>query len=282
METIKFKTVSEGPLLKIELPEILDKESVQALLEQTKEWIQKATTIYALDFANVREFKPSCYQPLLAFAQAVKQNKKKIVSFSCGERVAHQIKLDGISTALNLVDDFKQYLKHELPSNSPGQLDINLINPFLSATKNTLERQAKTTCEPLKPFLTSVDAKTYETPIAIAGVISLSTDTFKGSITLVFTEKVFLQIYEMMFDEKHTSINHEIEDAAGELLNIIYGSAKTVLNQEMGLQLKPVLPTILSGERIHIRQQTTQKIIILPFKTQHGPFQIEISFDAVA
>ena len=282
MSTNQIRQITEGNILKIELPEIMDKEFAHALSVEIQQWLLRPSQLYALDFKNVKELKQSCYHSLVVFSQNIKLADKKIVSFNYQKKIEHQVKSDGIGAALNFVDDFQKYLSQEFPPNKPGQLDVNIINPFLMATKNTLEKQARTPIEALKPQLASVDQKVYAEPVAIAGVISLSTDTFKGSITLAFSEKVFLAIYESMFGEKHTKINHEIEDAAGELLNIIYGTAKTVLNQEHGFQLKPVLPTILSGEKITIRQQTTQKIIILPFKTQHGQFQVEISFESVA
>lgn len=159
-------------------------------------------------------------------------------------------------------------------------LDVNIINPFIEATQATLEKQAQTKCVPQKAYLVGVNEKSYPESIAIAGVISISTDKFTGTIALAFPERVFLGIYSSMFGEKVDKINTDIEDAAGEILNIIYGSAKTKLNATMGMKLAPALPAILSGEKIQIRQKTHQKLVVLPFETPHGGFQIEISFDS--
>ena len=281
MKTSSIKQKVEGNILKIELPELMDKDFSTELAVEVKQWLLQPTVLYALDFKNVREMKQSCYHSLLVFSQNIKMADKKIVSYNFKEQIENQVKLDGISSALNYVIDFNKYLSQEFPKTAAApQLDVKIINPFLMATKNTLEKQANVKCEPLKPVLASVDGKTYIEPIALAGVISLSTDTFKGTITLAFSEKVFLSIYESMIGEKHEKINNEIKDAAGEILNIIYGTAKTVLNQEHGYQLKPALPTVLSGEKINIRQQTKNKVIVLPFNTQFGQFQVEISFEA--
>ncbi|MGZ3691261.1 MAG: chemotaxis protein CheX [Pseudobdellovibrio sp.] len=275
----KMNQITDGNILKIELPAVMDKDFSNELEMQVKQWLLSPTEIFALDFQNVKELKQSCYHSILVFAQYLKQAEKKIVSFNLEKNIEHQLKMDGISNAIYPIENFQQYLSEQKSKNKATQLDVKIINPFLIATKNTFEKQANVKCEPLKPILASVDTKTYDAPIALAGVISLTTDTFKGNITLVFSEKVFLLIYESMFGEKHEKINSEIVDAAGELLNIIYGTAKTVLNQEHGYQLKPAIPTILSGEKISVRQQTKQKVIVMPFKTQHGIFQIEISFE---
>jgi chemotaxis protein CheX len=142
----------------------------------------------------------------------------------------------------------------------------------LHATKKTLEVQANTPLKLLKPFLKKTPAK----DVAIAGVISLISDKFNGSITLCFPAGVFLKIYENMFGEKHTAITKELEDAAGELLNIIYGQAKIELNAKAGYDLKKALPTVLTGEKINISQQGRVPTVVLPFETDAGVFHIEI------
>jgi chemotaxis protein CheX len=153
-----------------------------------------------------------------------------------------------------------------------SNIDVEFINPFLHATKKTLEVQANTPLKLLKPFLKKTPAK----DVAIAGVISLISDKFNGSITLCFPAGVFLKIYENMFGEKHTAITKELEDAAGELLNIIYGQAKIELNAKAGYDLKKALPTVLTGEKINISQQGRVPTVVLPFETDAGVFHIEI------
>ncbi|AGH95422.1 chemotaxis protein CheX [Pseudobdellovibrio exovorus] len=267
--------------LLIELPKDMDKECATNLNIEIKNWLLQPAQLFVLDFREVSELNQLCYHPLLVLSQNIKMADKKLVSFNFKPSLLNQLKNDGMSSALNCIHDIREYFKQEKSAQTKPQkqIDVSMVNPFLAATKKTLELQANVQCEPLKPQFTYVDNKVYEQPIAIVGVISISTEKFKGSVTLAFPEKIFLKIYESMFGEKHEHINHEIEDAAGEILNIIYGSAKTVLNQEFGYQLKPELPTILSGERINIRQKTNEKVIILPFNTQHGQFQVEISFE---
>ncbi len=50
-----------------------------------------------------------------------------------------------------------------------------------------------------------------------------------------------------MLGEKHTQINAEVSDAVGEMTNMIYGSAKTTLNQ-LGYNFEMAIPTVISGD----------------------------------
>lgn len=273
-----MNTAINGPIMSVELPENLDGDFADLLQKKTKDWLAASVELYAFDFKKTVSCKQNTYRNLVAVSQQIRKAGRTLVSHSVTMELGQQFKMAGISDALNVTADFEHYLKKFSAKKSSG-LDVQMINPFLEATLTTLEQQANTKCEAQKPQLINLDDKSRSNDVAIAGVISLSTDQFSGSITLAFPETVFLKIYESMCGETVDKINAEIEDAAGELLNIIYGSAKTKLNEQCDYKLVPVLPTILSGDKIKIRQTTYQKVIVLPFKTAFGLFHIEISFD---
>ncbi|MGE0632239.1 MAG: chemotaxis protein CheX [Pseudobdellovibrionaceae bacterium] len=271
-------TQIQGRIMTVEWPEVIDAPLAEIFLKQSRTWVLDPIDLITFDFRKTLDLRNSSYRPLLNLCQLLKKAGKKVVSVNFEERILRQVKLDGVASALNCVPNYGEYLAGHFPQKK-NALDVRLINPFLEATQLTLERQTQTQCTPHKPLLVGNEEKAALLDVAIAGVIALNTEQFSGTISLAFPEKVFLKIYESMVGEKVESLTPDIEDAAGELLNIIYGSAKTKLNEELGFKFSPALPTILSGEKIRIRQQTSQKIIVLPFETQHGPFQIEIAFD---
>lgn len=272
-----MNTTVNGTALLIEFPENLDTSFAENIQKDATDWIESKSETFAFDFKKTIECKQSTYRALVMAIQQLRKAKKTVVSFNVVDELAQQFKVAGISSTLNIAANIDDYLKK--PQSKKVELDVQLINPFLEATQFTLEQQASTKCEAQKPQLISLDEKLRSDDIAIAGVITLNSEQFTGTITLAFPEIVFLKIYESMCGEKVEKITPEIEDAAGELLNIIYGSAKTKLNELTQYKFTPALPTILSGEKIKIRQTTSQKIIILPFKTDFGFFRVEISFD---
>lgn len=289
MGELKIDTQKDPEVLYIVFPKLMDKNYSNKLSLQVKEWLIQPYIFYILDFSDVKEIKQSCYPTLLQFQKNAKQNHKTIITIKLNEQILMQVKNDGIMNALNIVEneekfiaDFRKALLVESKETPiKHKIDVNLINPFLSATKMIIETEMKTSCDPDKPYLADVNNKTYIDPIAIVGIMTITTDKFKGSITLAFPEDVFIQIYNAWLGETSEKITPEMQDAAAELLNIIYGTAKSELNSKEGYQLKPVLPTILIGEKLNIRQQTMNKIIILPFSTVFGKFQIEISNEAL-
>ncbi|OFZ54911.1 MAG: hypothetical protein A2428_11685 [Bdellovibrionales bacterium RIFOXYC1_FULL_54_43] len=155
-------------------------------------------------------------------------------------------------------------------------MDVEFINPFIRATQVTLETQANTPVKIGKPYLKRDEKISFD----IAGVISLTSNAFKGSIALCFPAKVFLAIYSNLLGEKHDVITKEIEDAAGEILNIIFGQAKAELNHKAGYQIQKAIPTIVRGTNLEVHHLTRNVAVILPFETDSGVFHLEISTEA--
>jgi chemotaxis protein CheX len=80
-----------------------------------------------------------------------------------------------------------------------------------------------------------------------------------------------------MLGESHKEITPETADLVAELLNIIYGQAKTELNAGLGLDLPPALPTVLRGEKLSLRQNSSAPVVVLPFQSDLGIFHVEIA-----
>lgn len=156
---------------------------------------------------------------------------------------------------------------------SAQNLDPQFCKPFIEGTIKTFKIQYKTELTQLKPYIKG----TREQPnISIAGSIVVSTSRFSGNIILCFTEKMFLGLMERMLGETFTEITHDLQDGVAELLNMIYGHAKTILN-EQGYALEKALPTILRGKNLSTNHAQNAKVFVLPFQSDLGEFEIEVS-----
>lgn len=161
--------------------------------------------------------------------------------------------------------------------NIEEQFDLAMIYPFITAAKSAFEIQAAIGVESGQPFLKQ---DSDSTSVDLAGVLSFSSEKYTGIVTLCFGSEVFLKLYEKITGEKHQEINDEIEDAAGELLNIIYGQARIELNQLDNGIFGKAIPTVLAGSGLKVRHQTSQPTVVLPFQSDVGPVCIELSIQA--
>ncbi len=160
---------------------------------------------------------------------------------------------------------------------SDPKLDFNFINPFIESVLTTLKTQCHIAATPGKVFWKG-EEQDKKISLSIAALIDLTSSIFKGSIALCFPKDTFLKIMSSMLGETYTEITKDIEDGAGELLNIIFGCSKRVLN-EKNFNIKRVIPTIVQGDNLTVRTLSKKTSVILPFSSDAGNFQIEIMFD---
>lgn len=153
--------------------------------------------------------------------------------------------------------------------------DANFFKPFIEGTIITVKTMCNLSVEKGKPFLKGTDSTEI---IEIAGVIGLASSAFQGTITLTFPKNVFLVLMNNMLGESFTEITQDLEDGAGELLNVIYGHAKRVLNSQ-GYSLDKAIPSIVRGSGLVTTHLSKAAIIVMPFKTEKGTFYIEIAIE---
>lgn len=150
-------------------------------------------------------------------------------------------------------------------------MDIRYINPFLEATIHVLKTMAFVNSKPEKPYIKKDEIAKGD----ITGVIGISGD-HEGSLSISFSFPCIKGILEKMLGEVHDELDEEVNDAVGELTNMICGQARTKL-EAMNINLKAGIPTIIAGTNHTIRHITTSPVIVLPFITDFGSFTVEFS-----
>lgn len=152
--------------------------------------------------------------------------------------------------------------------------DVQFINPFIDGALQTLKVQCQVEARPGK-----VHRKEATAPeIDIAGIIGLASPAFKGTISIGFPAATFLAVMGRMLGERYETITPEVQDGAGELMNIVFGVAKRVLN-EKGYAIEKALPSVVVGKGMNVVHVSQAPTIVVPFETDVGPFRIEITLE---
>lgn len=151
-------------------------------------------------------------------------------------------------------------------------LDKNLVQGFIDGMLKTLSTMAMTEAKTKKPFVETE----FQAKGDIAGMIGMVSGSMKGTITMSFTKEAVFSILSNMLGEDYTEINDEVADAVGELTNMIYGSAKTTLN-ELGYNFEMAIPTVIQG-KVKIKAFHSATTLVLPFSIDGDKeFFIEIT-----
>ncbi len=270
-----FKIEETEQMVKIYFPKALDAVVGQEFADCAQAWMLRPAQYFVFELKETQSIDREFYHAVIHFKTMIKKDSKTILTTHLSQELLKQIRADGVEQVFHPIADIGEFIGGKKTGSAKDNgLNVEFINPFLSATVKTLEVQCKTKVKALAPYL----KKAVAPNIAIVGILPLASNGFTGSIVLCFPEAVFLKVYENMFGEKHQTISAEIEDAASELLNIIYGTAKADLNTK-GFDFKKSLPTVLTGEKMNIRQSGIKPAVVIPFETELGLFFVEIEFE---
>ena len=153
-------------------------------------------------------------------------------------------------------------------------MNVEYINAFVRATGHVLKTMAFTETKPGKPYIKTNNAAMGD----VSGVIGMTGEN-EGSFSITFTESCICSIVSNMLGEVFECLNEEIEDAVGEVTNMICGDARREL-EEKGFLIKGAIPTVVTGKNHSIKHISHDSVIAVPFTTVAGNFVIEISSDS--
>jgi chemotaxis protein CheX len=147
----------------------------------------------------------------------------------------------------------------------------DFLSPFVTATETTLLDLCKTRVRSSRILTASTLPK--ETA-SFAAMIGITSPSIQGSMSVHFPEPVFLELMNQMLGESMTRIEPGFEDGAAEITNIIFGNAKTKLN-ELGFKIQMALPTLMRGKRIEtIGGHPSKNTLGVEFVLDSGPLWI--------
>ncbi|NUM88431.1 MAG: chemotaxis protein CheX [Bdellovibrionales bacterium] len=153
---------------------------------------------------------------------------------------------------------------------SKQKFDAILVNEFVKATLEVLKTTGQIEAKRDSLFLKQDDQASGD----ISAIIPMNSSDFHGSMALSFEEKCFLTVVGNMLGEKYEKITPEIADAAAELCNQIYGTAKKALN-EKGYSLELAIPSIVVGKGHQVRHAVNGPYVAVRFQCSAGTFLVE-------
>src|SRR6478735_8973941 len=119
-------------------------------------------------------------------------------------------------------------------------MQVELLNPFLSATTSVFRTMLGCELSRGKPELKRSHSPQYE----VSGLIGLSGQR-QGMVVISLGRQTAIKATEILLAETPDSINAQVIDAVGELANMIAGAAKAQLSE---FQLSVGLPSVICGK----------------------------------
>ena len=146
------------------------------------------------------------------------------------------------------------------------------INPFIDGVKELLETMLDGTAV-VSEMGTVVR---HDPPGAITALIGLS-GPVKGSTALAFPESTATEMARRLLGMD--DVEDMVDDAMAEMVNIVAGSAKSKLSEQIGdepIQLS--LPTMIRGDNFCIQYPSGSTWVEVAFTSDCGPFRLCVTF----
>lgn len=154
----------------------------------------------------------------------------------------------------------------------PQALEQAVVTTFQVQLKAAVKTSAK---------IASVDALRSQ-KIDCLTTMSLESSKYVGSLVLAFSKETLLKIIETMLGEAYPELTPENSDAAGELLNIIYSSARKSIN-EAGFDFGMALPaTVIGGNLSLTKSHFVGTALLFDCVSDLGAFLLGLSLKVKA
>ncbi len=151
--------------------------------------------------------------------------------------------------------------------------DPEIAKFFVNATINIMQTMAGMSPLP-GPVYVKTNANTFKGDVsAIVGV----TGAKRGTIAVSFNKASAIELVRGMLGDDIQDVLSDMQDAVGELVNMISGQARAAL-AEHGIVMQGSTPSVILGSSHLVHHANTAQVVAVPFKTEAGEFTVEFCF----
>jgi chemotaxis protein CheX len=138
----------------------------------------------------------------------------------------------------------------------------------INATKEVFDTMVMMTLEdsyPLKEPVTTFHC-------SVTGMVGLA-GTYTGILSIHVPQPLALRITSNMLGMDVEEVSDDVNDALGEIANMLGGSVKQVLSKG-GLDINLSIPTVISGEDYTINSMSDSDCVVIPFLNEGERFLV--------
>ena len=135
------------------------------------------------------------------------------------------------------------------------------IQPFIDGTEEVFRDLCNTEVKAGRPYFVSKNE--FETISDISGIIGLSGEA-NGAVAISLKEDTAFKLTSILTGKEYASVDSEVTDMLGEIVNIIAGNVKNVFEKKHRIKIS--MPSIIKGKAHTIVWPSEKaRIICLPF-----------------
>ncbi len=110
---------------------------------------------------------------------------------------------------------------------------------------------------------------------SITGMVGMA-GSYTGTLSIHCPDVLAMKITSNMLGMDVEEVGEDVNDALGEIANMLGGHVKQVLSKG-GLDLNLSIPTVISGESYTIRSIVNDDCVVVPFQCDDGKFLVGLT-----
>lgn len=152
------------------------------------------------------------------------------------------------------------------------QIDMSVVTPFIDSTVQVIKTMTGSDVKRTDLFL----KKSYSMFGDVSGVMGLAGAT-EGVVVLTFHQDLaFTLVAKIVGCEASDLSFDDVNDGIGEIINMISGNAKAVINSSSQHGFAISLPTVILGHGHQIAHKRSQPVIAIVFECEGRPFAVQL------
>lgn len=152
-------------------------------------------------------------------------------------------------------------------------MNLELIDPFIKSASNVLTTMGSMEATHSDPVVCK-----ELPPTDVTGILNMVSDSVEGVLAVSFTKPVIFELTKRLIGISPTDIDEDVKSLVGDITNMVYGGAKTILDDE-GYNFDMSIPTVIQELDINIDFYKNSSVVVTTFETEVGKFYIQISFE---
>ncbi len=274
MSAIKFERTGNVAIVNVEATEMLKPEAAKEIMDRIKAEDAKFFTglkwvVYNCGY--VGNVAGMCFPVLCRLASHLEQYKIHFCLVG-SNKITDIIHKQGIERMVIPCASMEAFYKQAGISQNTNKENVKeFLNTTLESVVSSMKIMLEATI--ISSEVRTIDSSSPIPKIQIGAIAGIVSSHFTGNLIIGFTNEDFKAAMTRFLQMEVKEITNEIRDGVAELLNVIIGQTKIVLN-DRGFDIQQVIPNVVSGESINIQPANKQKAILINYVCDFGKFFI--------
>lgn len=238
-------------------------------------WFTLPVQVHVFDFKSVRKLHRSFYVSATKFKKEAEGMNMKVISINLSPELLVQLKNDGMERALGHLKNLN-LLEKPQPKDSRDEVRSWLSKYAVEAARLAMSTMFGTTVAADENYLEAPKEVATKKFFKVA-IIQGDGTKVKVVFRLFFERSTLEALTKTIAVATGTPADEELLlSTATELLNIIYTSVKSKLNDDRGYDLPPALPSLQDAAPVNIELKSAKEANWIPLVTPLGAYYLQI------